>query len=161
MRFGLPQPLEQPKPERIIREVPMELEFPEYQQYNQSPQPAPAEKPSILPQLLNAAAAFAGNPGAAQLLQTAASMLNTPAPTPEPPPVQQPPPPRPKIRRKQMEVEEESTGGPRYIKQDPPKPKQPLNGGNQDPWEENNSADSNNFSFDWMVPIKTSIHSKK
>jgi hypothetical protein len=139
MRFGLPQPLEKPSAERIIREVPMEFEIPDYPQA-QMQQQAP-EKPSMLPQILNAAAAFAGNPGAAQLLQTAATML-TPAPTPAPQVPQQPQTRTVKPRPRYEEVED---GKPvRHVKQRPPQPKQPVPGA--DDWEPSED-EGGDFSF--------------
>lgn len=144
MRFGLPQPLEKPAAERIIREVPMELEFPEYTPPPQ--QPVQQEKPSLLPQLLQAASAFAGNPQAGALLQTAATMLSAnqaPAqPAPPPQPV-----PRPRIKRKSIpeDYETGNSSGPRYMKQEPPKPKKPING--VDEWEPTQENDGSNFSF--------------
>ena len=127
MRFGLPQPLERPNPERIIREVPMEMDFPQYQA------PPPAEEKggfSLLPQILNAAAAFAGNPGAAQLLQTAAGLAqgaaNKPAPV-QPP--QQPPPPRRRPSRTKTNDPQS-----RYVKQSPPQPKKPVDGADDFTW---------------------------
>ena len=139
MRFGLPQPLERPTPEKIIREVPMEmdLDFPNLHQPMQPQAQQQMQKPGglagILPQLLNVAAAFSGNPAYAQGLQALASMV-----TPAPQPVPQQPPPQPrmsnqkvKMRRKRMQQaqqrEQAESSTPRYIKQEPPTPKKPIN----------------------------------
>ena len=142
MRFGLPQPLERPNPERIIREVPMDLDFPQYQ-------PPPKEESSggfnLLPQLLNAAAAFAGNPGAAQLLQTAAGLAQGAANKPSPPPPQPPQPPQPRRRPKQSQDTQS-----RYVKQSPPQPKKPVDGADDFQWEQQKPESSNRsseFSF--------------
>ena len=141
MTFGFPQPLEKPSAERIIREVPMEFEIPDYPQAQMQ---QTQEKPSMLPQILNAAAAFAGNPGAAQLLQTAATML-TPAPQPQPQVTQQPEQRRtvkPKPR-----YEEVDDGKPvRYAEQRPPQPKQPVEGVG-DEWESEDNTSAGDFSF--------------
>jgi hypothetical protein len=147
MRFGLPQPLERPTPEKIIREVPMELEFPDYQPPQQVA-PPPQEKPSILPQLLNAAAAFAGNPGAAQLLQTAAGMLNTVQQTPAQPQPAPQPVPRPRVRRKTAPQDQgPNEPAPRYIKQPPPQPKAPIDGADDFTWDENENEQNEGFAF--------------
>ena len=100
MRFGLPQPLERPSPERIIREVPMD--FP------QQAGPPPAPEPSglgILPALLQAAASLASSPGAANMLKTAGGLAAGMGqkPTQSPPPQQQlPPQPKPTTRREKI-----------------------------------------------------------
>jgi hypothetical protein len=148
MRFGLPQPLERPNPERIIREVPMELDFPQYQ-------PPPKEESSgfsLLPQLLNAAAAFAGNPGAAQLLQTAAGLAqgaaNKTAPAQHPP--QHPQHPQhPQKRRRPPQQRKEDPQQSRYVKQSPPQPKKPVDGADDFTWEQKPESPSkpSEFSF--------------
>jgi len=142
MRFGLPQPLERPNPERIIREVPMDMDFPQYQA---PPQKEESSGFTLLPQLLNAAAAFAGNPGAAQLLQTAAGLAQGAANKPAPP--EQPPPPP---RRRKPPPQRRQTTDPqsRYVKQSPPQPKKPVDGADDFNWTQNpESSKPSEFSF--------------
>ena len=134
MRFGLPQPLERPSPERIIREVPMD-----YPQQNYAPQAPAQAEPSglgILPTLLSAAAQMAGSPAAANMLKTAGalagSMASKPAPAPAPQSNQQLQE-RPK-RRPRTRVEK--AGPPvRHRKPTPPKPATPISDSDDFGWE--------------------------
>ena len=138
MRFGLPQPLERPSPERIIREVPMD-----YPQMQSAPAAPPPPEPSglgILPTLLSAASQLAGSPGAANMLKTAGALAsglgggNKPAPQP---PAPQPPAQiqeRPKRRKPRTRVEK--AGPPvRHKKPSPPKPAQPVSDADEFGWE--------------------------
>jgi len=144
MRFGLPQPLERPNPEKIIREVPMEMDFPQYQL-----PPEEEEKGgfSLLPQLLNAAAAFAGNPGAASLLQTAAGLAQGSGNKPKAPPRQQIPKPPTQKRAQNRSKQQKEPPQNRYIKQSPPAPKKPVDGAEEFEWEEDQTDQKSEFAF--------------
>jgi len=136
MRFGLPQPLERPSPERIIREVPMD--YPPQQQYVPPPTP-PAPEPSglgILPTLLQAAAQMAGSPQTANMLKTVGALAGgmgaskpaPPAPQPPQQQIQQSPP-----RKRKPTTRVEKAGPPvRHRKPTPPKPARPVQGADAD-----------------------------
>jgi hypothetical protein len=159
MRFGLPQPLERPTPERIIREVPMD--YPQMPQMS-APQPTPpAPEPSglgILPTLLQAAAQMAGSPQTANMLKTVGALAggmggskpSAPAPAPQPPQqIQQ----RPKKRKPTTRVEK--AGPPvRHRKPSPPKPAKPVSDTDDFGWESesppmrtNHGSGSDEFNF--------------
>jgi hypothetical protein len=126
MRFGLPQPLERPSPERIIREVPMDF-----------PQTPAAPEPSglgILPALLQAAASLTNSPGAANMLKTAGSLAAGVGqkPTHSPPPPQQIAPQRPQKPRTRVE----KMGKPaKYKKNAPTQHAEPVNDVDEFGWE--------------------------
>lgn len=168
MRFGLPQPLERPSPERIIREVPMD--YPPQPQYIPPPTP-PAPEPSglgILPTLLQAAAQMAGSPQTANMLKTVGALAGglgaskpAPSPAPQPPPqIQQQP------QRRKPTTRVEKAGPPvRHRKPTPPKPARPVQGADTDDfgWENESppmrmggsGSDEFNFGLDGTssVPI--------
>jgi hypothetical protein len=134
MRFGLPQPLERPSPERIIREVPMD--YPQAASHPTAPQPPEPSGLGILPTLLTAAAQLAGSPGAANMLKTAGALAggltgNKPA---APPPQQPPQIQNPQRRKPRTRVEK--AGPPvRHKKPSPPKPAKPVVDTDEFGWE--------------------------
>ena len=155
MRFGLPQPLERPSPERIIREVPMD--FPQMHSQPSAPQPPEPSGLGILPTLLQAASQLAGSPGAANMLKTAGALAsglgNSSKPAP-PPSAPQPPAPiqqRPRKRKSRTTVEK--AGPPvRHRKPSPPKPARPISDADEFGWETesppmNMGSGSNEFNF--------------
>ena len=166
MRFGLPQPLERPSPERIIREVPMD--YPQMQAPPPAPPPPEPSGLGILPTLLQAASQLAGSPGAANMLKTAGALASglgggssAPAPQQPSPPaqIQQRPP-----RKRRPTTRVEKAGPPvRHKKPSPPKPAKPISDADEFGWEDESppmrmggsGSDEFNFGLDGTssVPI--------
>lgn len=136
MRFGLPQPLERPSPERIIREVPMDYPQQSFGAPPTPPQPEPSGL-GILPTLLTAAAQLAGSPGAANMLKTAGALAGSMgAAKPSAPPPSQPQQLQERPRKRRPTTRVEKAGPPvRHRKPVPPRPAEPISDSDDFGWE--------------------------
>ena len=167
MRFGLPQPLERPSPERIIREVPMD--YPQMQAPPSAPRPPEPSGLGILPTLLSAASQLAGSPGAANMLKTAGALASglgaASNPAPQPPAPQPPAQIQQRPKRRKTTTRVEKAGPPvRHKKPSPPKPAKPVSDTDEFGWEQESppmrmsggsGSDEFNFGLDGTssVPI--------